>query len=283
MRYCGREFCDEEVTWIRRHISQNSDISRRKLSEHFCEQFGWRKPNGELKAMSCRVVLVRMERDGVVTLPPPKMRFVGCKVHQRRTLFAEPKPLLTISVGNISIDIEVVTKKSSALWNEFIDRYHYLGYTPLPGAQIRYFVLADGEIVSLLGFSAAAWKTAPRDEYIGWSHQARKKNLHLVVNNARFLVLPWVNSRNLCSKVFAFIRRRIADDFESVYNYRPVLLETFVEKDRFSGTCYKASNWLYVGDTTGRGKLNRTNKQEKPIKAVWVYPLIRSFRKVLCS
>ena len=177
--------------------------------------------------------------------------------------------------------LELVEKRQSAIWNEFIDRYHYLGYTALAGAQLRYFVKSNGGVVALLGFGAAAWKTAARDDYIGWSTQQRKKNLHLIVNNARFLILPWVHSKNLGSKILSLAARRVASDWQSRYNYQPCLLETFVEKKRFCGTCYKAANWICVGDTKGRGKLDVKNEYKLPVKSVWLYPLCRNFRKKL--
>ena len=165
------------------------------------------------------------------------------------------------------------------MWlNEYIERYHYLGHKPLPGAQLRYFIHADKQPVALLGFGAAAWQTAPRDHYIGWNHDQRQANLHLVVNNARFLILPWVQSKNLASMILAMAARRLPDDWQAQYHYRPVLMETFVEKPRFEGTCYKAANWQYLGQTKGRGKLGPAGKQSVPIKDLWVYPLNSNFR-----
>ncbi|MBN2383748.1 DUF4338 domain-containing protein [bacterium] len=284
MRYCGREFSEEEVTWINEQVVGHPDWSRRKLSETFCARFSWYKPDGGLKAMSCRVAFLRMERDGVICLPTPKGKPAGPpRVKTQVSLLTEPGHALTRPAGQLDIEFEVVTKRSSRLWNEYIERYHYLGYTTLPGAQLRYFVLVDGEIVALLGFSAAAWKTAPRDDMIGWTPEERERNLRYVVNNSRFLVLPWIQVRNLCSRILSSVCRRLPDDWEQQYGYRPVLVETFVQKDRFSGACYKASNWQYVGDTTGRGKLSRSSKATKPIKGVYLFPLSRRFQEVVCA
>ncbi|MGH8208736.1 MAG: Druantia anti-phage system protein DruA, partial [Steroidobacteraceae bacterium] len=169
------------------------------------------------------------------------------------------------------------------LWNAYIERHHYLGHQLLPGAQLRYFVRAAGEIVALLGFGASAWKTKPRDDSIGWTSEQRQRNLHLVVNNARFLILPWIRCRNLASRVLALISRRLAQDWHTRYAYRPVLLETFVEKPRFAATCYKAANWQYLGDTQGRGKLDTLHQHSQPIKSIWVYPLVPDFRRQLCN
>ena len=175
----------------------------------------------------------------------------------------------------------MVAKSTSALWNEYIERYHYLGYKTLPGAQLRYFITAGKQIVALTGFGAAAWQTAPRDQFIGWNHDQRKKNLNLIANNARFLILPWVNSKNLASKILSLTSQCLPNNWEERYNVRPVLLESFVEKNRFSGTCYKAANWINVGQTKGRGKLGPAGKISVPIKDIWVYPLRKNFRVLL--
>ena len=160
-------------------------------------------------------------------------------------------------------------------------RYHYLGHKPLPGAQLRYFVTLDEQIIAALGFGAAAWQTAPRDQFIGWSHEQREKNLSLVVNNARFLIMPWVKSKNLASTILSMIARRLPTQWEERYGIRPVLLETFVDTEQFSGTCYKSANWIYVGKTKGRGKLGPAGKQSVPIKDLWLFPLSRQFRNHL--
>jgi hypothetical protein len=279
MRYCGREFPDEEIQLIQHLIANTAGINRQKLSQIFCEEMNWRKPDGGLKEMSCRVAFLRMQKDGLIRLPAP--RRVPCKPIPKRTLFAEPQPEIRKKAGAYELQVELVGKDDSALWNEYIDRYHYLGYTPLSGAQLRYFVKADDQVLALLGFSAAAWKTAPRDTYIGWDAETRKRNLHLIVNNCRFLVLPWVVSKNLASRILSLASKRIVGDWQQRYNYAPVLLETFVEKERFQGTCYKATNWIHVGDTKGRGKLDVYNECKLPVKAVWLYPLRKDFRRRL--
>lgn len=279
MRYCGREFTEEEISWVRQLIAERADISRKDISIEFCREYDWLKPDGGLKDMSCRVAMLKMEKDGHFILPAPKTKHT--KPYKKiRTLWAAEQSEIHKKAGEFKLELELVDKRSSSLWNEFIDRYHYLGYKTLPGAQLRYFVKAEGRILALLGFGAAAWKTAPRDNYIGWDKPTRKKNLHLVINNARFLILPWVHSKNLGSKILSLASKRICADWQKQYNYRPVLLETFVEKQRFKGTCYKAANWVEVGDTRGRGKLG--NKVgEVPVKSVWLYPLSSDFRAQL--
>ncbi len=158
-----------------------------------------------------------------------------------------------------------------------------LGYKPLPGAQLRYFACSESRILALLGFGAAAWKTAPRDRFIGWRPSERERNLQLIVNNARFLILPWVESKNLASKLLAMAARQLPEDWHDRYAYRPVLLETFVDTGRFTGACYKAANWIHVGQTQGRGKLDRDRKADLPTKSIWLYPLSKHFRRSLRS
>lgn len=283
MRYCGREFTSEEIAWVKEQISSDKKLNRQRLSQRFCQIFEWFKPDGGLKDMSCRVAFIRMEKDGHIVLPVPQKPYHKPGHAMKRTLLTEPGPAVRKKAGSFDLCFELVNASSSRLWNEYIDRYHYLGYTALPGAQLRYIVRDQGRVIALLGFGAAAWKTAPRDEFIGWTPQQREKNLHLVVNNARFLILPWITSHNLASRILSTAGKRIGSDWEQVYHYRPVLLETFVQKDRFTGACYKATNWTCVGETTGRGKLNRTNKQEKPIKSVWLFPLEKSYQRTLCT
>jgi hypothetical protein len=280
MRYCGREFTPTEIELLHRLIGESPAMNRTALSRRFCEEIGWRKADGQLKEMSCRVALLRMQRDGHILLPAPKRAHYPPSGEIPRTLFALPKPLVEKPAGAFSLSLELVDKETSALWNEYIDRYHYLRYTVLPGAQLRYFVRSEGEILALLGFGAAAWKTAPRDRYIGWNAPTRERNLHLIVNNARFLILPWVRSKNLGSKILSMVARRIGSDWQERYRYEPVLLETFVEK-RFSGTCYQAANWVYVGETQGRGKLDVRNEYRLPVKGVFLYPLSKDFRERL--
>jgi len=283
MKYCGREFTDTELAGIRRLLVEDPKTTRWALSRLLCETLGWRKSDGGLKDMSCRVALLRMQEHGLLLLPPPCRKNGNGKRHVRRTPHAEPQPLICTPVGDLrDLRLEIVAgKRDSLLWNEYVDRYHYLGYQPLPGAQMRYFARAEGRILALLGFGAAAWKTAPRDDFIGWNRVQRESRLHLIVNNARFLILPWVASKHLASKLLGLAARRLPADWLSRYGYRPVLLETFVDKRRFSGTCYQAANWLRLGDTQGRGKLDTAHAHALPLKSVWVFPLAKRFRQVL--
>ena len=286
MRYCGRGFSSAEIHCILQIIEAHPTATRARLSRLVCEQLDWRRDDGRLKDMSCRVAMLRMQDDRLLHLPPPRNGNNNGKPYLRRTLWAEPAaPLEAASPKQLGeLHLEVVTgRHDSHLHNEFIDRYHYLGYQPLPGAQLRYFVRANQRIVALLCFGAAAWKTQPRDIFIGWTPQQRQQRLHLVTNNARFLILPWVRCQNLASAILGMAARRLPQDWNLHYGYSPVLLETFVELPRFRGTCYRAANWSLLGKTKGRGKLDVYNQALLPKKAIWVYPLVKNFRRVLCA
>ena len=187
------------------------------------------------------------------------------------------------TVGELSgLRLEAVgEQRASRLWNGLIERYHYLGYTPLPGAQLRYLIHCDDGVLGAIGFGAAAWKVAVRDRWIGWDVRGREAHLGRVLNNARFLLLPWVRVKNLASKVLALAAARLPEDFAARYGERVVLLETFVQTPRFAGTCYRAANWHYLGETAGRGKCDRTHQAALPRKAVYVYPLAADFRAAL--
>ena len=283
-RYSGRFFTAQEIKQIRELIHTPPQLNRQQLSYRVCELFDWRKADGGLKDMSCRVALLRMHREGLIELPAPRHKVNPCRSFARRTEQAQPEPMLEAPVHALSdLRLAVVSGQDSALWNEYIDRYHYLGYKPLPGAQLRYFAYVGERVVALLGFGAAAWKTGPRDEWIGWSRSARQRNLSGVVNNARFLILPWVRVKSLGSKLLSMAARRLPTDWAGRYEYRPVLLETFVEAERFAGTCYRAANWTCVGQTQGRGKLGDHRLGQVPVKTVWVYPLTKDFRGQLCQ
>ena len=269
----------------KRLIADNPESSRAGLSRLVCNMLDWCRPDGHIKDMSCRVAMIRMQDDGLIQLPPPRHGNSNGKRYLRRTPQAEPDPVPFIAPVNSLTDLclqQVTDRKESHLWNEYIDRYHYLGYQPLPGAQLRYFVRDGDRVLALLGFGAAAWKTAPRDRFIGWTSEQRKCKLHLIINNARFLILPWIRSKNLASKILSMATSRISDDWQQRYCYRPVMAETFVEIPRFSGTCYKAANWICLGKTKGRGKLDRQHKALLPKKTIWIYPLTRNYRRLLC-
>ena len=272
---CGRSVTWADVQMIRTLIKDNPTALRAELSRRVCLAWNWLKPDGGLKAMSCRVLLLKLHRMGAIELPAPIVGNGNGKKFARRTEEGEPKDPIVSSLRALGpVRLERVQKKSdSLLWNELMERYHYLGYTPLPGAQIRYLIHSPAGLLGAIGFSAAAWKVQPRDTWIGWHQSVRKENLHLIVNNSRFLILPWVNAKYLASHTLSLCARQLARDWQEIYGYTPALMETFVETDRFAGTCYKAANWIYVGQTKGRGKLDQFNLYALPIKhefGMWI-------------
>jgi hypothetical protein len=281
--YCGRVFSEGDLSKIIELIEKNPSMHRLDLSREVCRMLSWYKADGGLKEMSCRVAMLRMQEAGLIQLPAPRRVNKG-KSKAIATQATDPQSIIQDPVHNLGkLQLELVTSKNTRLWNEYIQRYHYLGYTPLPGAQLRYFITRNDQVLALLGFGASAWQVAPRDNFIGWDHDQRRNGLPLIVNNARFLILPWVQSKNLASKILAMIVRQLPIDWFKRYNIQPVLMETFVETGRFAGTCYRAANWIHVGQTKGRGKLGPQGIQSVPIKDIFLYPLTRNFRTVLKS
>lgn len=281
MRICGRDFSPSDIDWIRERLGSMPDLNRVLLSRLFCRHAGWLKPDGGLKEMSCRVALLRLERSGLIRLPAPRTRPAAVKP-VKRTRKGEPKADIHVDAGRTVLSIEPVDKKTSPLWNELIDRYHYLGHRRMGGAQMRLLIRADRELVALLGFSAAAYRVSPRDRFIGWTDEERGKRLHQVIDNSRFLILPWVHGKNLASRILSACIRILPELWEQRYHYRPLLLETFVEKQRFTGACYKAANFIPAGQTLGRGKWDREHANDKPVKRIFLFPLDKRFKEKLC-
>jgi hypothetical protein len=282
-KLCGRPFDGAELERIRREIVAANPPLRAEIARRVCRALDWSDALGRPKLMSARVGLLRLHRAGLIELPAPTGRNGnGRPLKRGPARWPEEAPLAGSVGGLSSLRLSPVTDKpASRLWNGLIDRYHYLGYRPLPGAQLRYLVESDQGLLGALGFGAAAWKVAARDRWIGWEAPCREAHLGRVLNNARFLILPWVQVKNLASKVLALAAKRIPDDFAARYGERPVLLETFVQIPRFRGTCYRAANWRHLGETAGRGKLDRHHRAALPRKAVYVYPLTPNFRAAL--
>jgi len=286
VRYCGRDFTATELEMIRSIIARPEEYpTRAAIARGVCQSLAWVKPDGEPKLMSARVALLRMHRDGLFELPPPVRGNGNGRLNPQPTSTTDPGPLITGArrdLGPLYLH-RVACRQDSRLWNELIARYHYLGYTPLPGAQIRYLIRNESHLLGAIGMGAAAWKVAPRDLFIGWAPAQREQRLHLIINQARFLILPWVRVKNLASSVLSLLVSRVASDWEELYAYRPLVMETFVEQERFQGTCYRAANWIHVGQTQGRGKLDTHNLREKPIKDIFLFPMDKDFRKILTA
>lgn len=259
--------------------------SRRHLARQLCQALDWRGPSGGFQEMSARKLLVEMHRAGQLQLPPAQP---GPIRHR------DPVPTVAAGVrcepfaGSLAelgaVEIVLVQSRSSRLaqqWTQLLGQYHYLGAGPLCGAQLRYLIGCSRGIVGAFAFSAAARHLAGRDRWIGWDPAARRENLHRVINNSRFLILPDLQVPHLASHALSQVLARLAADWEQRYGYRPVLVETFVEQGRFHGGCYRAANWQAIGLSTGRGRQDRDHQASKPAKVIWVYPLRRDFRAVL--
>lgn len=289
LRFCGRDFSPREMELIRDLARRRERLpTRAALARAVCRQLDWRKPDGGLKFMSASVALLRMHRAGLLELPPPRGRRVLPKPIRPSPATDPPAGLppwtSLADLQPLRIAPLQPNDPRSRLWNEYIARYHYLGYKQLPGAQLRYFAhSADGFPLALLGFGAAAWKTKPRDDFIGWDSPTRQRHLPLLVNNARFLILPWAHLPNLASHLLGHLARRLPRDWRQRYCLRPVLLETFCQSNRFHGTCYRAANWIHVGHTQGRGKLDSRNLYNLPVKDIFLKPIHPRWRSILNS
>jgi hypothetical protein len=281
IRFAGRTFSDSDINLMKQIISEDPDQTRLTISKKVSQALNWTKRSGGYNEMSCRVALLRLFESNLISLPKPRRKNGNGQRYKTRTLLAEPGQSLSLPVHQLSIQFQIVDRHLTNLWNEYIDRYHYLGFATLPGAQIRYFISHNQIPIAMMGFSAAAWQTAPRDSFIGWSHVQRDNKLHLVVNNARFLILPWVSSKNLASKLLSMASKRLPLDWKNKYGYSPVLLETFVHDSKFKGIAYKAANWIYVGKTKGRGRNDKFKDLQNEIKSVWLFPLSQKFKSAL--
>ena len=281
VRYAGRTFTAAELARIRALAAALP--TRVAIAAAVCDDLGWRAPDGRRKDMSARVALLRMHEAGLITLPAPARANNNRCWPRHLPATGEPVPVRAFlsELGPLSIRL-VDSPTESKTWNTSVATYHYLGYTPLPGAQLRYLIeTEDHGVLALAGFAAAAWACAPRDTFIGWDTPTRRARLPLVVNNARFLVLPHVRVANLASTLLARLTRRLPADWAARYGYTPVLAETFVDTNRFTGASYRAANWTWAGYTQGRGKLDRTHDHPLPVKDVYLYPLHRDYRRIL--
>jgi hypothetical protein len=285
VKICGQEFSDAVLERVRQKVEAEPDISRLSLSREVCEWMDWRRPDGKVKDMSCRVALLKLHREGMIQLPPPRKEPI---VRRRESLLANIGELCEIK-GDIAVlggvDLVLVGSRDSKIsrqWNVLMETYHYLGSGPLCGAQLRYLI--GSERYGWLGglaFSAAAWAVKARDEWIGWDDDGRRNNLQRVLCNSRFLIAPYVRVPNLASHVLSLSFRGLREDWQKRYGTEPVLVETFVDRERYLGTSYRAANWVKVGCTQGRGRQDRKNKRNLPVKDIYVYPLRRDARQIL--
>ena len=290
---CGRSLNERDIEDISRLIQKHRDKSRRFISQRLCEQWNWRYAHGHLKDSKCRTLLVELERRSLIKLPalPERYRKMVETIRARAARVAKVTVVdnisavsqLTGSVGNYgSLSLKVVNRtEEEKLWNSLIHQYHYQGYKFAVGSDLKYLAYLDGQMVACLGWASAAWRIKGRDTFIGWTNQERLGNLHKVVNNVRFLILPQVKVKFLASKLLAQSVKQLPKDWQRIHGHKIVLLETFVERNRFKGTCYKAANWMYAGHTKGTAKSGNSHHYHGIIKDIYVYPLRKDFRNFL--
>jgi len=277
---------DEEVVFIRQFIDENRGDSRWRLSRKLCQTWGWVQPNGALRDMVCRGLMLHLERAGAIQLPPIRVRMVNPLVHrQKPSRIAIDQTLLEGKLSDLGpLEFRQVRRtEAEALFNSLIQEYHYLGYCQPVGEQLKYMVLAQGRPIACLAWSSAPRHIGDRDRFIGWTKPVREKNLSLIACNTRFLLLPWVRVSCLASHLLGKMVKILPVDWARIYNHPLHYLETFVDRERFPGTCYRAANWLYIGRTTGRGKNDQTGKANRSRKDILGYPLSKNFRDHLCG
>ncbi len=285
-KYRGKVLTGDDVAFINRLISENPSDSRWALSKKLCRAWNWVQPNGALKDMVCRGLMLELHRAGHIRLPAKKH-------HVNNPFVNRTKPAkITIDQSRVDGNLseikplqfsQVRRTDSEKLFNSLIEHYHYLGYCHPVGEQLKYVVYSQQRPIACLAWSSAARHIGCRDRFIGWSAHSRKAYIHLLAYNSRFLILPWIRVRCLASHILARMAKIVSDDWQALYRHPIYYLETFVDKQRFAGTCYQAANWIYLGDTTGRGKNDQTNKVNRSIKAVWGYPLNKHFRTLLST
>jgi hypothetical protein len=283
----GRWIGSEDLAQIRRLLAEHPRWSRWRLSRHLAQQWQWRSSSGQLKDMAARTLLLKLHQRGQIALPARKRQPARRVPNQHYDLFdsVRPGPLERPLAAVLPLQIEVVEPGQTGykLFQRYLVQHHYLGYGGPVGENVGYLVRdPQGRELACVLFGAAAWKAAARDQWIGWSAEQRARALQFIATNSRFLVLPWVRIACLASCLLGQIARRINADWQRKYGHRLHLLESFVQVDRFAGTCYRAANWIEVGRTVGRTRQDRYNNIQAPIKAVYVYPFHTQARQRLC-
>lgn len=284
--YRNRTITTEDVNFLRRLIADHPKESRRALSRRVCLEWNWIQPNGALKDGVCRGLMLKLHREDYIKLPPRKKPFTGGRQSQRQKiekLDIDQTPIVSTVKGLKPIEFRQVRRTNhEKLFNSLIERHHYLGYTQPVGEHLKYLVFAAGRPIACFAFSSAPYRILHRDRFIGWSPEVLEKNRHFLAYNSRFLLLPWVHAPHLASHLLAKCAKIISADWQTFYNHPIYWLETFVDTELFKGTCYQAANWIFLGNTSGRGKYNKTHKQLTSIKAMYGLPLVKDFRQRLC-
>lgn len=278
-----RTITEDDIPPIQTTVNRHWDKGRKHISKVLCHEWNWRQPNGRLKDMACRELLLTLNRKGLINLPP---RLISAHNDKRNrsipVVDIEQTPLKGIPSQFEPVTLQLVRNTTlEPLYNSLIEQHHYLGYRQIVGNHLKYIAFIGEQPVACLGWGSAAWSIKSRDSLIGWDKPGKENNLHLVVSNTRFLILPWVNVKFLASKVLALNAKRISNDWFQIYNHYVYLLETFVEQARFKGTCYKAANWVRAGQTKGTAKRGHDHLFHGKIKDVYLYPLRKDYRKKL--
>ncbi|MFH1628724.1 MAG: Druantia anti-phage system protein DruA [Pseudomonadota bacterium] len=282
----GRLLSSDDIDIVREIIVSNPSWRRTRISQELCSRWGWFNHLGQPKDMACRSMLLKLEAKGYITLPARSaFPLNGLQHRSIPDINPDTIPIAASLRDLLPLSIEIVKGKDSlSLFCHLLSRYHYLGYSVTVGENMKYIIRDKfGRPLSCVLFGSAAWKVACRDGYVGWSKECRERNLFLVTNNMRFLVLPWVTVAHLASHILGRIARRIRKDWVERYGHPVVLLETFVDTSRFRGTCYRAANWRYAGQTKGRSRNDRYNDLRVPVKDVYLYPLAPHFREILAD
>lgn len=285
LTFCGRTFGPSELDLMRQVAREFSGLGVTEIARTICELLEWTRPSGGLKNHECRQVLERLQAAGFLKLP--EVRNLGGRGPRRVDGSGACSQPAGAGAASECEPLELALVEGPAesrRWREQMERYHYLGCRVPFGANLRYWVRHSERDLACLLWTSPAWKMRARDVWIGWSDEQRRGNLQSIVNNARFLILPWVQVKGLASKILALSARQMPRDWERRYGCRPLLLETVVDAARFRGTCYRAANWIHVGQTTGRGRMDRKHEAHgQAIKKIYVYPLVRDARQRLCG
>lgn len=283
-KYRGRLVTDADVAFISQLITDHPTLSRRALSQELCKAWNWVQPNGQPRDMVCRGLMLALHRAGHIELPPPRTAPPNPLARRSRpvALKIDHTPVRGLLQGLGPLEFEQVRRTAQEpLFNSLIEQHHYLGYTQPVGEHLKYLVFGQGRPIACLAWSSAPRHLGCRDRFIGWSAKARRRNIHLIAYNLRFLILPWVKVSHLASHILGRMARLLPGNWQQVYGHTVYFLETFVDPQRFRGTCYRAANWIMLGHTTGRGKQDQTHRPNRPIKEVLGYPLCPHFRHLL--
>lgn len=282
---CGRVISAPELADIVETVAACSGLSRSELALTIAEHLEWRSASGSLKLDACVKLLEKLELQGLVRLPEKQASSRGGRKPPLQTARTEAGEPVEGSVGELGpvCVLPATEPEEIGLWNEYVSRHHYLGYQQPFGCSLRYFITSERGRLGCLLFCGAAKALRERDQWLGWTTDQRRRNLGYVINNSRFLVFPWVRVKNLASHALGQTVRRLGDDWQSRWGYRPVMVETFVDPEHYAGTCYRAANWLYLGQTTGTGLARKGKNYASSPKQILVLPLEAGFRTVLCS